>query len=249
MTVARRPRIAITSGRTDVSVAAGMLPSYYVGEGYPRAIARAGGVPFILPGIPGAEIEMAAASLDTMDGLLLAGGTDIHPDSYREAFDPELTHEPDSVRDRFELALVAVARERSLPILGVCRGFQLLNVAYGGSLAQHRPHLSPAAIDSAAAPALHMDGIDVEIDAGTRLSEILDGSASTRVVCIHHQAIGVLGPGLRVVGRATDGTVEAIEDASGAEVLGVLWHPEQMLDSGDTRALYKAFVDQGAAHQ
>jgi gamma-glutamyl-gamma-aminobutyrate hydrolase PuuD len=239
----RRPRIAISSGRADVLVAAGTLPSYYLGEGYPRAVAAAGGVPLILPCVPGQEDELGAVSLDGMDGLLLAGGTDIHPESYGQACDSALTHDPDPVRDRFELALVGAARERSLPVLGVCRGFQILNVAYGGSLCQHRPHQGARVLDS---PGLRIEETDVRLDPSSRLAAVL-GAASTRVCCIHHQAIDEVGPGLRVVGQASDGTVEAIEDASGAEVLGVLWHPEQMLDSEGSRSLYGAFVAQAGA--
>ena len=142
----RRPRIAISSGRAGVAVDAGLLPSYYLGEGYPRAVAAAGGIPLILPCVPGQEDELAAASLDGLDGLLLAGGTDIHPESYGQPYEPALTHDPDQVRDRFELALVRTARQRSLPVLGVCRGFQILNVAYGGSLSQHKPHEQARAV-------------------------------------------------------------------------------------------------------
>lgn len=239
----RRPRIAISSGRAGVPVAAGTLPSYYLGEGYPRAVAAAGGIPLILPCVPGQEDELAAGSMDGVDGLLLAGGTDIHPESYGQAYDPALTHDPDPVRDRFELALVQAARERSLPVLGVCRGFQILNVAYGGSLSQHHPHESARVIDS---PDLRIEETDVRLDPSSRLSGML-GAASTTVYCIHHQAVDKVGPGLRVVGQAADGTVEALEDASGAEVLGVLWHPEQMLDSDGSRALYRAFVAQAGA--
>jgi putative glutamine amidotransferase len=239
----RRPRIAISCGRAGVPVEAGLLPSYYLGEGYPRAVAAAGGIPLILPCVPGQERELAAVSLDGMDGLLLAGGTDIHPQSYGHGYDPALTHDPDPVRDRFELALVHAARERSLPVLGVCRGFQILNVAYGGSLSQHQPHTSARVVDS---PDLRIEETDVTLDESSHLAGVL-GAAGTTVYCIHHQAIDEVGPGLRVVGQAADGTVEAIEDASGAEVLGVLWHPEQMRGSDGSRALYGAFVAQAAA--
>lgn len=236
----RRPRIAISSGRAGVAVDAGLLPSYYLGEGYPRAVAAAGGIPLILPCVPGQEDELAAASLDGLDGLLLAGGTDIHPESYGQPYPPALTHDPDQVRDRFELALVRTARQRSLPVLGVCRGFQILNVAYGGTLSQHKPHEQARAVHS---PELRIEETDVTLDPSSRLASML-GTAATRVYCIHHQAIDKVAAGLRVVGQAGDGTVEALEDSSGAAVLGVLWHPEQMLDSAASRSLYAAFVAQ-----
>ena len=236
----RRPRIAISSGRAGVPVHAGLLPSYYLGEGYPRAVAAAGGIPLILPCVPGHEDELAAVALDGIDGLLLAGGTDIHPENYGQVYDPALTHDPDPVRDRFELALVRAARDRSLPVFGVCRGFQILNVSYGGSLSQHRPHRQARAVGS---PDLRIEETDVTLDPSSRLAGLL-GSATTSVYCIHHQAIDEVGAGLRVVGQADDGTVEAVEDAAGAEILGVLWHPEQMLDSAASRSLYAAFVAQ-----
>jgi len=240
-----RPRIVITCGRADVPVAEGTLASHYVGEGYPRAVAEAGGLPVLLPSVAGLERELAATALDDSSGLLLAGGTDIHPAEYGARIDPELTHNPDPSRDRFEVALIREAWARQLPILGICRGFQILNVAYGGSLHQHQPHRDAPLVDN---PALRTEITTVAVAAGSRLATTL-GTESTTVYCLHHQAIAEVGPGLRPVGRSGDGQIEALEDPSAAFVLGVLWHPEQMLRSADATAVYRVFVEAARSYE
>jgi putative glutamine amidotransferase len=236
------PLIGITSGTASVPVAAGQLASCYVGTEYSRAVRKAGGVPVILPAISGCEEALAAEYAARIDGLLLAGGTDIHPRYYGQAIDPALTCDPDPVRDTFELALIARARRARLPILGICRGLQLLNVAYGGSLHQDLPHTQPV---PAGVRTLRGQVTDVTVVPGTQLHGLL-GIDHARVFCLHHQAIDQVGVGLIQAARAPDGLIEAIEFPSSEFILGVMWHPEQMSGS-DAHAPYRALVARAAA--
>jgi putative glutamine amidotransferase len=233
-----RPRIGITSGTGGMPISGGVLASYYVGTGYARSVVIAGGLPMILPAVEGSEEEDASEFVRALDGVLLAGGTDIHPETYGQTMDAARTQKPDIVRDRFEMALVREARDRGLPILGICRGFQMLNVAYGGTLDQHRPHEGAPLVDD---PDLRMQVTDLSVDPTSKVGSAL-GVSHMQVYCLHHQAIDRLGDGLRVTSTATDELVEGIEDPSAAFVAGVLWHPEQMTGSTDAQRVYASFV-------
>ena len=233
-----KPRIGITSGATGVTVAEGVLPSHYVGQGYTRSVLAAGGIPIILAAVAGYEDQMAENVIDLLDGLVLAGGTDIHPAMYGADIDSRWTHEPDAARDNFEKALLVRARQRQLPVLGICRGFQMMNVVYGGSLDQHRPHESG---DLAPIEGLRVQKTRVIVEDGTQTSKML-GESSLEVYCLHHQAVDVVGTGLRVSARATDGTIEAIEDPETDFTVGLLWHPEQMVDRDSALLPYEALV-------
>lgn len=234
----RRPVIGITSGSADVPIAEGALPSHYVGLGYARAVVLAGGLPIVLPAVEGREDELARGIIDLLDGLVLSGGTDIDPALYggeRHA----LTQKTDAARDAFELALIREARDRDLPVLGICRGCQMLDIAYGGSLDQHRPHAAGALADI---PSIRAEVTSVRLEPGSRAAAVYHGSP-VDVVCIHHQAVARVGAGLAVGGRSSDGLIESIEDPAAAFVLGILWHPEQMIDrdAASLRA-YEALV-------
>lgn len=237
MTDRRTPRIAITCGRAGVPVAEGTLPSYYVGAGYPQAVANAGGCPVILPPVEGFEARLSAV-LDCCDGLLLAGGTDIHPQTYGSPASGQ-AHDPDPGRDQLEARLISKAARRGLPVLGICRGFQMLNVAYGGSLSQHRPHTASTATGN---QQLLLEVTTVAVEPGTRLGKILS-DATVSVYCLHHQVIDRVGDGLSVSGVAVDGLIEAVEDPAAPFVIGVAWHPEQMLESAQAQAIYRAFTE------
>lgn len=187
---------------------------YRLDARYVEMIRAAGGEPVILP---------LAPSLEGIDGLLLTGGDDIRGRRWGESNHPRarLLH---PAKEKSDFALVGAAERRGLPILAVCYGMQLLNVARGGSVIQHLPaHAKLAA-----------HGVRVEPD--SRLGALLGTRA--RVNSRHHQAIGRIGRGLRVTARATDGTVEAIEATNGRFVVGVQWHPERM----GSAALARAFV-------
>jgi putative glutamine amidotransferase len=196
---------------------------------YVAGVVRAGGVPILLPPVPD---EAARAALDGLDGLLLTGGGDVDPACYGAGRQPE-TELVDRERDETEAVQIAGARARGLPILGICRGAQMLNVAAGGRLHQHlddRPirHKDPGRRDQE----VHQ----VAVEPGSRLAG-LAGTTTVAVNSIHHQGIAELGAGLRVVGRAPDGVIEALESEDGA-VLAVQWHPECLADSPVSRALF-----------
>lgn len=183
------------------------------------AVQAAGGIPVLLP-----CSDAAIDALDRVDGLVMTGGSDVDPAHYGEEPHPAV-YGVDPERDRVELALVTTALGRGLPVLAVCRGMQLLNVALGGSLVQH---LEPGAGDRHAA-------WDVDTDALVHEASFADGSlaarcygAATAVNSLHHQAVNRLGDGLVATGWATDGTIEAAE-IPGIPVLAVQWHPELVL--------------------
>jgi gamma-glutamyl-gamma-aminobutyrate hydrolase PuuD len=225
-----RPRIGITTyleqarwGAWDQ--AAVLLPHLYV-----ASVHRAGGVPVLLPPLPDGAAEAVAG----VHGLVVAGGADVEAARYgaapREGSDP-----PRRDRDGWELALLAEALPRGVPVLGVCRGAQVLNVATGGSLIQHLPDVVGSDLHRPA-PAQH-GRVQVRVEPASLLHRIVGGDVD--VPCYHHQAIDRLGRGLRATAWAGDGTVEAVELPGDAFVLGVQWHPE--LDAHDDR-LFAALV-------
>ena len=207
------------------------LPAALVPLAYVRAVERAGGRPLVVP----PSEDGVEETLDALDGLVLSGGPDLDPDLYDAEPHPE-TKGVRPERDRAEVALLRAALERELPVLAVCRGSQLLNVAFGGDLEQHVPDL--VGHDGHKETPGVFSEHDVEIAAGTRLHDLLGGHASVR--SSHHQGFGRIGGGLRVSARADDGTVEALEDPSRRFALGVLWHPEE----GEDGRLFRAVVEE-----
>ncbi|MFC7217873.1 gamma-glutamyl-gamma-aminobutyrate hydrolase family protein [Streptomyces polyrhachis] len=203
----------------DWEMPAVLLPAAYV-----HLVQQAGGRAVLLP----ADVPEAAAEvLAGLDGVIVAGGGDVAPERYGARRDPR-TGPADPQRDAWELALVEGALAYGLPLLGICRGMQLLNVACGGTLLQH--------LDGHRGPAGRMGEHVVTPLAGTRLAEIFP--APTAVPTYHHQAVDVLAPRLTASARAQDGTVEAVELAGPVFTLGVQWHPEM---GADTR-LAEAFI-------
>ncbi|MFH0177772.1 gamma-glutamyl-gamma-aminobutyrate hydrolase family protein [Streptomyces cacaoi] len=194
--------------------------------GYPRLVQRAGGLAAMLP--PDAP-EHAAATVARLDGLVIAGGPDVEPVRYGAEPDPR-TGPPARERDAWELALIEAALAADLPLLGICRGMQLLNVALGGTLTQH--------IDGHAEVVGAFGRHPVKPVPGTRYAAAVE--EETSVPAYHHQAVDRLGTGLIPSAYATDGTVEAVELPSAAWVLGVQWHPEMDEDVRVMHALVRA---------
>jgi putative glutamine amidotransferase len=188
-------------------------PEMALGMTYLIALEAVGAMPVVLPPVGDAE-----AVLGRLDGICLSGGPDLDPAAYGAGErHPELGETEPSL-DAFELALARAALERDVPILGVCRGAQTLNVAAGGTLHQHvdgHRQTEPGALTTQ----------EVDVAPGTRLARIL-GAGRLPVNSFHHQAVARLGAGLRVTARAADGTVEAIEGAG--FTLGVQWHAETL---------------------
>jgi len=216
-----------------------------VNSAYVRSVLEGGAIPLILPPAIGASRAMSA--LDGIDALLLTGGQDLDPAWYGASPSPELG-DVDRDRDLFELALFAAARQRGMPILGICRGIQLINVALGGTLWQHLPgeRPSPIAHDRSDARSLRTHGISLE--AGSRAAAVL-GRTALDVNSFHHQGIRDLAAPLRASGWASDGLVDAVEGMSGEPwLLAVQWHPEEMYDdaSAPERGLFRALAEAAA---
>lgn len=200
---------------------AALLPA-----GYPRLVQRAGGLAVMLP--PDAP-ERAAATVARVDGLVVAGGPDVEPVHYGAEPDPR-TGPPAPARDAWELALIRAALDLRIPLLGICRGMQLLNVALGGTLVQH--------IDGHAGSPGVFSSHPVTPVPGTRYAGLVHEVSS--VPAFHHQAVARLGQGLIPSAHAADGTVEAVELPAPDWVLGVQWHPEMAEDLRVMQGLTRA---------
>jgi len=190
---------------------------------YAHSVTRAGGLPLLLP--PAMGPDAAAEAVDACDGLLLSGGEDLHPDLYQPE---DATHirETDPARDALELALFRAAHQVRLPTLAICRGFQLVNVALGGTLWQDLPAQRPTDHDHDNGAEWHHRSHDVLVSPGSRVHRAV-GRERFPTNSFHHQAIRRLAPGLRATATAGDGTIEAAESDDDAHwLVGVQWHPE-----------------------
>jgi putative glutamine amidotransferase len=212
-------------------VASALVPMSYV-----TAVRRAGGRPVLLP----PDDEAIDETLDAVDGLLFSGGSDIDPSLYGAEPHPSVDGtRPD--RDRAELALMQAALERELPILAVCRGMEVMNVARGGDIVQHLPDVVGHE-DHKHTPGVFGDH-EVDLEPRSRLGTILGERAPVK--SHHHQGVGRLGEGLVESAWAEDGTIEGIEDPSRPFALGVLWHPEQ----GEDFALFQTLVEEARRYR
>ncbi|WP_189930478.1 gamma-glutamyl-gamma-aminobutyrate hydrolase family protein [Streptomyces sulfonofaciens] len=202
------------------------LPAVLLPDGYRRLVQAAGGIAALLP--PDSP-DRAAAAVERLDGLVIAGGPDVDPERYGAERDPR-TGPPAHERDAWELALIDAALAAGTPLLAICRGMQLLNVALGGTLVQH--------LDGhAGRPGVFGTHPVVPVP-GTRYAGIVP--EETGVPVFHHQALDRLGRGLVVGARAADGTVESVELPGGPWVLGVQWHPEMGDDLRVMQGLVRA---------
>jgi putative glutamine amidotransferase len=224
-----RPVIGLTSYLEPAKFLVWETEAVLLHRVYVDCVVAAGGIPVLLPPVSDAYDKIVS----TVDGLVLTGGADVEPDRYDQEQHPATYTRPN--RDAFEFGLFAAARRQGKPVLGVCRGLQVMSVALGGTLAQHLPE-SAGTTEHQPAPATFGRGT-VTLADGSRAAKIL--GPDTKTLCYHHQAIDRLGTGLEPVGWAADGTIEAAE-VPGEFTLGVQWHPEQ--DSDDVR-LFAALVD------
>lgn len=212
---------------------------------YVHSVSVAGGVPLMLSQLMGPS--SAARALDGIDGLVLTGGEDLDPAWYEAERSPH-TNPPDRERDLFELALFAAARQRELPVLGICRGIQLINVALGGTLYQDLATERPSPVDHNRSGARADRSHAIRLAPGSIAAHAL-GATSLRVNSFHHQAVRDLSPKLVATGWSEDGLVEAVESTGGQPwLLAVQWHPEEMYAEAGApdRGLFAALVERAA---
>ena len=211
---------------------------YFIARSYIQAVQNAGGTPLVLPIQPQEDLSQV---LEHLDGIVLTGGVDVDP--YRFGEDPLVgCGEINPLRDEFDLAVTALALERDLPILAICRGAQVLNVALGGSLIQDIPTQVQDPIKHWQQAPNWYATHNVEVKPDSLLGEILE-TQLTRVNSYHHQSIAKPGQGLSIVATAPDGVIEAVESTEHRFVLGLQWHPELMVERDvGAQAIFKHFV-------
>jgi putative glutamine amidotransferase len=231
-----RPVIGITSYAEEVTWGAWVEAAALVPLSYVHAIERAGGRPLVVP----PSEDSIEETLAVLDGIVFSGGSDLDPAHYGDERHPE-TDEPREVRDRAEMALLEAALVRDMPVLAVCRGSQVLNVALGGDLVQHLPD-TLGHEGHRHKPGAWSDH-EVKLEPESRVGGLLGERAPVK--SHHHQGYGRIGEGLRETGWADDGTVEALEDPSKRFAVGVLWHPEE----GEDMALFEALVEEARGYR
>lgn len=226
---ARRPLIGVTTQTLHAieSIPAGIPESWVMNQRYFRAVTALGGAPVMIP-LFAADPATVRAIYDRLDGLLIPGGVDMDPATYGEELLPEVGRR-DADRDTVELQLTRWAIADGLPVLGLCRGAQVINVASGGTLWQDIPSQLPTELRHDCYPTkgfarTHL-AHPVAVTPGTRLHAALGGDV-VRVNSMHHQAVKALGEGLVVSAVAPDGVVEAVEGTGEGYLVGVQWHPE-----------------------
>ena len=231
-----RPVIGITTYVTPAKWSYWELEAALIPADYVYAVERAGGRALLVP----PSDDGVEETLQALDGLLFSGGSDLDPGLYDQQPHDETfgIHEG---RDRAELALLEAALERDMPVLAICRGSQVLNVARGGDLVQHLPEVVGDEKHKHT-PGTFADH-DVTLEDGTRLGSLLGDRAPVK--SHHHQGIGRIGTGLRVAALAEDGTVEAVEDPDRRFAVGVLWHPE----AGEDARLFEELVREAAEYR
>jgi len=222
-----KPLIGITTYVEPASWGAWTLEAALVPYDYVRAVERAGGRAVLVPPDPDGVEEI----LDALDGLIFSGGNDMGAETYGADADPA-TNGVNPARDRGELALLTAALARDLPVLAICRGVEVLNVARGGDLVQHLPDV--VGHEEHRAVLGEFSQHPVRVDPDSRL-----GGVRGNVMSHHHQGLGKIGDGLREVAWAEDGIVEAVEDPAKPFLVGVLWHPE----AGEDQRLFEQLVE------
>jgi putative glutamine amidotransferase len=237
----RRPIIGCTSYRKWVRQEP-PFAVYGVAPAYVEAVLAAGGIPLLIP--LGLDDEDVAALVDHIDGLILTGGGDVAPDRYQGRLHPTVK-DVDIERDRLEFMLVEQILDRRKPLLAICRGCQLFNVALGGTLWEDVASQKSGALShdlNNSHPRNHL-GHTVSIEADSALAGHL-GKTNTWVNTLHHQGIRELAPGLRITAVALDGLIEGVEIADHPYAIGVQWHPECLVqDDPAMLSLFKGLVE------
>ncbi|SFL58454.1 putative glutamine amidotransferase [Gracilibacillus orientalis] len=235
-----RPSIRPVIGITSSMVIHNNIPSYNLHEKHIQSVIQAGGVPIIIPTGPEAMAEVWVSSCN---GIILSSGEDIDPHSFGANPSPKIQN-TNKKRDVTEIELVKYAQLQSKPILGLCRGVTMLNVALGGTVIQDIETSNPNAINHNQQAGRPEPTHYIQIDETSRLYQILD-SLNIQVNSIHHQAINQLASNLKQVAVAPDGTIEAVEgvDKKSSMIMGVQWHPEEMASEDPTmQRLFDSFI-------
>jgi putative glutamine amidotransferase len=238
----RNPIIGITPTPSNDTFGHGAFYRFCLSDTYVRSVRQAGGVPVILP----ASRDDPAEALDALDGLILSGGGDIDPTLFTGDPRHRATGLVDELRDISEIELMKAALQRDLPALAICRGIQVMNVAFGGTLHQHVPDNVPNAIQHRQ----HNDGYSqhdvshrVEFESTPNPFTQLLGVDEMMVNSFHHQAVADPAPSLAVAGRSSDGVIEAMYHPGMSFGLGVQWHPEMLAKNFPQHAaLFTALV-------
>lgn len=220
---ASRPVIGLTTYLEQSKTGVWDVPASFLPKVYFDAVNRAGGIAVLIPPQT-VNSSDAERILDSLDGLIICGGKDVDPARYGQAPHPT-TDEPRRDRDALEDALLTAALARDLPFLGICRGAQIFNVNQGGTLIQHLPDV--IGDDRYQKGGGVFSTIDAQVNAGTKLAEILGGTDSVPAEVYHHQAIDEVAPGLTVSARTADGVIEAVELTEKPFAVAVQWHPEE----------------------
>jgi putative glutamine amidotransferase len=246
-----RPLIGVTTSEVRLAEHSDPLPEgdppqreMALGMVYMRAIELAGGMPVVLPPL---GHDLIAPLLDRLCAVCLSGGPDIDPEGYgEEARNPQLG-ETERDLDAYELAIAQLADARGMPVLGICRGVQALNVARGGTLHQHIGDLTDGSVGHRQAARGRVTTHAVRIEPGSRLARAM-GVTEAEVNSFHHQAADRLGAGLRAVAWAPDGIVEGVESDGPQLYLGVQWHAESLVDRPEHLALFRELVEQASGY-
>ncbi len=239
------PIIGVT-GYADRSARPPNISIFALSRTYVRAVAVCGGTPLVIP--PYLEDNQLRDLLGGLDGVILSGGGDIHPSSYAEP-DSGLLWRVDRERDRSELSLAHSVLKTDLPVLAICRGIQVLNVAAGGSLIQDIPTALAHALSHSCVAGRPLPDVAhiVSVVPDTRLASLV-GAGRLGVNSAHHQAVDNVGHDLVVTARAPDGIIEGLESREHRFCVGVQWHPEAMLDSAPgMRGLFEGLIEASRA--
>ena len=212
---------------------------HYIQEPYLRFVEKGGGTPIMLPVIN--DLEQVDSMVERLDGVIIIGGVDVDPKLYGE----QNTHSQgvDRRRDDFEIRLIHEARNRQIPLMCICRGMQVLNVGLGGSLYQDIPKSFEGALKHTRKPEEPETFHRTRLTADSFLNQIFDAE-EFRINSSHHQSVRVPGEGLRIVSRAPDGIVEAVQHVSDRCTVGIQWHPERLLDENKQVEISHWFIRQ-----
>jgi putative glutamine amidotransferase len=236
-----KPRIGISGYPRLVHTVLGETLLHTATSWYVDGVIGAGGVPVVFPS---ADPDLVDDMVDGVQGVILTGGGDVNPSCYNAEPSPD-THEVNDDRDAFDIRLLRTALERDVPVLAICRGMQVANVALGGSLIQHVPAVTGQ--NHSLLEDWQDGGHPVTVDPTSRLAAVL-GGAAIEVNSLHHQAVCDAAPSLRPVAWAEDGTIEALETPDETSLVAVQWHPELMQHEDAHHALFADLIERAAVH-